>query len=75
MRKMDFTPREPNESVGDLARRYRIPNRPVTQYQAMEAIRDILKLDRRSSASAWRKRSMTRTGVWPTPAARHTPGP
>ncbi len=44
MKKADLTGREPNETIADLARRKHIAIKPVTQFAAMDAVRDILKL-------------------------------
>jgi hypothetical protein len=45
MRKASLTGREPNETIATLARSKRIANAPVTHFAAMDAVRDILKLN------------------------------
>jgi hypothetical protein len=45
MRKTSLTGREPNDTIASLARSKRIANAPVTHFAAMDAVRDILKLD------------------------------
>jgi hypothetical protein len=45
MKKLSLSGKEPNETITDLARGKHIAIAPVTQFEAMDAVRDILKLD------------------------------
>jgi hypothetical protein len=42
--KADLSFREPRNTIENLARRKRIPNRPVTNFAAMDAVREVLRL-------------------------------
>jgi hypothetical protein len=42
--KADLSFREPRNTIESLARRKRIPNMPVTNFAAMDAVREVLKL-------------------------------
>jgi hypothetical protein len=42
--KADLSFREPRNTIENLARRKRIPNMPVTNFAAMDAVREVLKL-------------------------------
>jgi hypothetical protein len=43
-KKASLSGREPRETIADLATRKHIPSAPVTRFEAMDAVRDILKL-------------------------------
>jgi uncharacterized protein YbaP (TraB family) len=47
IKKAGLSSREPRETVDDLARATRIRTQPVLRFEAMDAVRDILKLDPR----------------------------
>jgi hypothetical protein len=44
MKKANLSGKEPRETIGDLADHKNIPAKPITHFEAMDAIRDILKL-------------------------------
>jgi hypothetical protein len=44
MKKAALSGREPRETIDDLATHKRIPSKPVSRFEAMDAVRDILKL-------------------------------
>ena len=56
--KVDFSFREPRSTIENLAYRKRIRNDPVTRFEAMDAIREILTLtppqQRACLAQAWK---------------------
>ena len=45
MKKAALSPREPRQTIDDLAGDKRIHSAPVTRFEAMDAVRDILKLN------------------------------
>jgi hypothetical protein len=44
MKKADLSGDEPRDTIRDLANRKNIPAKPITRFEAMDAIRDVLKL-------------------------------
>ena len=56
MKKANLSGDEPRDTIRDLADHKNIPAKPITRFEAMDAIREVLKLSRNSSASAWPSR-------------------